>query len=371
MKVEGDEFALVSNFAGAQAICQMFKRVVIDKDTLLRFSLTEEGSNLLYEENGAAWHSCGTQCTEYGFGSDGGETGYFKERSGHQEFVQAKKTGAVWCKLAKQETSPTFEQGTYIWSDGSKYEGEFKDGKPNGQGTLISPDGYKYVGQWKDGKQDGQGNYYHVDGGRYVGEWKNGRRNGQGNYYYTERLGRDGARYVGEWKNGRRNGQGNYYYTDGARYVGEWKNGKFHGQGTLTWANGDKYEGEWKDGGFHGQGTLTYSYPCCGQKYGGEWKDGKFHGQGTFTWSDGYIRAMSLKGGIVSRVDKGEFKYGRFTCWQLITSKRSEYYKYNQNDSIKMGWCKDRWGHTAHFLRWEKQKKEIALPELNINFPVN
>jgi hypothetical protein len=80
---------------------------------------------------------------------------------------------------------------------------------------------------------------------------------------------------------------------------------------------------------------------------------------------------MSLDGGIVSRVDKGEFKYGRFTCGKLITSKSLEYYKYNQNDSIEMGWCKSRWRHTANFLRWEKQKKEIALPELNINFPVN
>ena len=104
--------------------------------------------------------------------------------------------------------------------------------------------------------------------------------------------------------------------------------------------------GEWKDGGFHGQGTLTYSFPCCGQKYGGEWKDGKFHGQGTFTWSDGYIRVQGQS------VDKGEFKYGRFTCGKLITSKSLEYYRYNQNDSIEMGRCKNRWHHTVHFLRW-------------------
>ncbi|SVE39460.1 uncharacterized protein METZ01_LOCUS492314, partial [marine metagenome] len=221
--------------------------------------------------------------------------------------------------------------------------------------------------------------YYHVDGGRYVGEWKNGRRDGQGSYHYTERLGRFGATYVGEWKNGRRNGQGNYYwplqwestlnaYTDGGRYVGEWKDGKFHGQGTLIWANGDKYEGEWKDGGFHGQGTLTYSYPCCGQKYGGEWKDGKFHGQGTFTWSDGYIRVQGQS------VDKGEFKYGRFTCGKLITSKSLEYYRYNQNEAIKfpeLGRCKSRWLQTGHFLRWRKQKKESQLAEINTNFPVN
>ena len=58
--------------------------------------MIEEGSNLLDKENGAAWHS-------------GEEMGYFKEHYGHKEFIQA-ETGAVWCKLAKQETSPIFAE---------------------------------------------------------------------------------------------------------------------------------------------------------------------------------------------------------------------------------------------------------------------
>jgi hypothetical protein len=69
---------------------------LIDKETLLRLSMIEEGSNLLDKENGAAWHS-------------GEEMGYFKEHYGDKEFIQA-DTGAVWCKLAKQETSPIFAE---------------------------------------------------------------------------------------------------------------------------------------------------------------------------------------------------------------------------------------------------------------------
>ena len=38
-----------------------------------------------------------------------------------------------------------------------KYEGEIKNGKPNGQGTITYPDGGKYVGELKDGKNNGQG----------------------------------------------------------------------------------------------------------------------------------------------------------------------------------------------------------------------
>ena len=94
MKVEGDEFALVSHIADAQAICRMFDSEVIDENTLLRLSLNKKGRTLLDRENGAAWHS-------------GGQTGYFKEHYNHQEFIQA-ETGVVWCKLAKQEASPTF-----------------------------------------------------------------------------------------------------------------------------------------------------------------------------------------------------------------------------------------------------------------------
>jgi len=33
------------------------------------------------------------------------------------------------------------------------YEGEFKDGKYDGQGTYTWSDGRKYVGEWKDGKR--------------------------------------------------------------------------------------------------------------------------------------------------------------------------------------------------------------------------
>ena len=36
----------------------------------------------------------------------------------------------------------------------SAFEGQLKDGKPwNGQGTVTFPDGSRYEGQWKDGKR--------------------------------------------------------------------------------------------------------------------------------------------------------------------------------------------------------------------------
>ena len=42
----------------------------------------------------------------------------------------------------------------------------------NGQGTETLPDGSKYVGEWKNGKHHGQGTYTFHDGVKWVGVWR-------------------------------------------------------------------------------------------------------------------------------------------------------------------------------------------------------
>ena len=54
--------------------------------------------------------------------------------------------------------------GTYTFTGGEKYVGEFKDDKRNGQGTYTYASGSKYVGEWRDSKQHGQGTYTYADG---------------------------------------------------------------------------------------------------------------------------------------------------------------------------------------------------------------
>jgi len=56
-----------------------------------------------------------------------------------------------------------------------EYEGEIRNGKPDGFGILIRFDGKKYVGEWKDGKYDGQGTETLSSGWKYVGEWREGK----------------------------------------------------------------------------------------------------------------------------------------------------------------------------------------------------
>ena len=60
---------------------------------------------------------------------------------------------------------------------GGCLEGDCQDG----YGTYSYHDGSKYVGEWKDGKKDSQGTYTFSDGSKYVGEWKDGEFLGKSN----------------------------------------------------------------------------------------------------------------------------------------------------------------------------------------------
>lgn len=121
--------------------------------------------------------------------------------------------GLFWCNASFAECiegNCKNGQGTYTWTDGAKYVGEFKDGKWNGEGTFTTSMG-TYVGGWKDNNKDGLGTLTWVSG-EFAGD----------------------------------------------KYVGEFKDDKKHGQGIYTWASGSKYAGKFKDGQLYKQGTWTY-----------------------------------------------------------------------------------------------------------------
>ena len=191
--------------------------------------------------------------------------------------------------------------GTYTWASGSKYIGEYKDGKKHGQGANTQANGNKYVGEFKDDKRHGQGTYNWKDGRIWVGEWENGELSGYAITYDAS----GSINQEGIFKNGKflrslpkcegsysvttwTNCFGTFTYTNGD-YVGAWKNGKRNGQGTYTYASGNKYVGEFEDGKRQGQGTYYYlaDNQWKGDKYVGEYKDDKRHGQGTYTYANG------------------------------------------------------------------------------------
>jgi len=46
--------------------------------------------------------------------------------------------------------------GTYTWTSGDKYVGEFKDGKKHGKGTYTFASGKVKKGLWENGKFIGE-----------------------------------------------------------------------------------------------------------------------------------------------------------------------------------------------------------------------
>ena len=70
-------------------------------------------------------------------------------------------SGIVWKGFGDKETQP-------------KYQGDVKNGEPNGLGFITFTNGDKYIGEWKNGKRHGNGKYTWKDGGKIVGKWKNG-----------------------------------------------------------------------------------------------------------------------------------------------------------------------------------------------------
>jgi hypothetical protein len=112
--------------------------------------------------------------------------------------------------------------GTYTYSSGNKYVGEYRNNERNGQGTAIFIDGNKYVGEFKDGKFHGRGMYNFHTGSKYVGEFKDDKFHGQGIYTWP-----DGRKELGEYKNDELDGRGIRFKKDGVIYEsGIYKNGK-------------------------------------------------------------------------------------------------------------------------------------------------
>lgn len=157
--------------------------------------------------------------------------------------------------------------GTCYYSNGDRYDGEFKDGKRHGKGITRYADGQRYEGNYKDDKEDGYGCFYQTNGRKYFGDFKKGKFDGHGSIYSQN----GNVIYEGEFKNGEMNGQGVLYCDNGDWYKGEFLNGQRNGKGIQYWANGEKYNGEWKEDKMDGLGKYFFA-DCTFKKC--EYKNG-------------------------------------------------------------------------------------------------
>jgi len=124
---------------------------------------------------------------------------------------------------------------------GSRQEGRFAGGKPNGKGTHYLQ-GMVVEGDFVDGAVLGHVVMTWPDGSRYDGDIVAGGRTGRGILTRA-----NGDRYEGDFVNGKWSGRGTYTSVDGARYEGGWLDNKRSGQGDQLYADGATYSGEWRD----------------------------------------------------------------------------------------------------------------------------
>ena len=117
-----------------------------------------------------------------------------------------------------------------------------------GAGVVVASDLPKCPASIFAERHDCVGTFTYSNGETYVGEFKNDLRNGQGTVTRA-----DGSNiYVGEWLNSGYSGHGTYTWSNGDKYVGEFENSSMEGKGTLTFADGTVQKGFWKDSEFVG-----------------------------------------------------------------------------------------------------------------------
>jgi len=140
------------------------------------------------------------------------------------------------------------------YPNGDTFEGNFvNNSRSNGTYTFSS--GGVYQGNWEQGKRTGNGQFKYPDGTTYKGSWKNNQRHGMGSYYYN-----GGDSYCGNWQDGLKHGFGTYVYsTDGAQLTGEWQEGVLK---TGEWTFGNMqtvFEGSFENGQPIGEGIFRFT----------------------------------------------------------------------------------------------------------------
>lgn len=137
--------------------------------------------------------------------------------------------------------------GTYYYANGAKYTGEWKDGYYNGEGTKYNGPKDVRIGLWQNGEyigtkedqskrgcisgncENGDGTYVYSDGSKYIGGFKAGAADGDGICYYAT-----GNKYTGGWKANTFHGNGIMYFANGEVTGGMWDNGNYLGAAPPT-----------------------------------------------------------------------------------------------------------------------------------------
>ena len=78
------------------------------------------------------------------------------------------KQSYIFIKVDSIKMDKGLIQSILKFTDGSRYEGQLKNYKFEGQGIYYRPDGSKkYEGEFQEGNYHGKGIWYHSDGSKW------------------------------------------------------------------------------------------------------------------------------------------------------------------------------------------------------------
>lgn len=163
-----------------------------------------------------------------------------------------------------------FTQMSY---SGGIYAGGRVNGLKEGYGTYTFSNGLEYEGQWEDDKMNGAGKLQYLNIISYKGSFNDGFFQGEGVFLEYDKLGFLIKSYDGQFQNGRFiNGLVKEDVTRGFwigfRYEGEFSNYQYNGYGKMmSYDTEMTLEGDFIDGICDGQGTIIFA----DKKYIGEW----------------------------------------------------------------------------------------------------
>lgn len=108
--------------------------------------------------------------------------------------IVSKNSNNVNTSTNNTNTQPAQSSAQYIGERNAK-------GEPHGMGTYILTNGDKFEATWVNGVADGYGTYTSTQGWEYIGTIKNSEFDGIGTIYY-----KDGTSKTSKWKNGKNMG---------------------------------------------------------------------------------------------------------------------------------------------------------------------
>ena len=268
--------------------------------------------------------------------------------------------------------------GTYSYSLGGVYVGEWLGGFRHGYGAMIWPDNSKYEGNWSYGRPNGYGKFVHIDQEVYHGAWVSfwifpkDLFSSAGNFDKLKNSASDGFLWLYakhemfkiEPPEQRRNSMQRKNSTnlimdkanavraqaesifkrvqdiknslqqsftidlfkgfkevqlDSGKYIGNWKNNKKEGYGKLVSQNGDYYEGNWISDRQHGLGKQGWS---SGNFYLGQFASDLKEGLGEYHWKDGSFYMGEWKRNKMHGIGKHVWNDGKEYIGEWVSGAR-------------------------------------------------